>query len=64
MNDRREGTHSGELQYAASNVAPEAAIRSMFGVRTNGCPYADDHIGPCSSDIITRKLGRFMPNTL
>ena len=27
-----------ELQYAASNVVPLSASRSIFGVRTRGCP--------------------------
>ena len=35
-NDSREGTHSGALQYAASNVTPCSARRSMFGVAMNG----------------------------
>jgi hypothetical protein len=36
--DARDGAHSGEAQYAASNTAPSRARAARFGADTNGCP--------------------------
>ena len=55
--DIRDGTQTGHWQYAASNNAPSAASRSMFGVRTRGWPVQPKKSHRCWSDIRNRMLG-------
>src|SRR5207248_8329595 len=57
MNEKREGAHSGLLQYADRNVMPPAARESRFGVRATEFPYAGSAPGVSWSAMSIRKLG-------
>src|SRR5437870_12158854 len=57
MNEKREGAHSGLLQYADRNVMPPAARESRFGVRATAFPYAGSASGVSWSAMSMRKLG-------
>src|SRR3954453_2292551 len=57
MNEARDGTHSGTLQYVFSKRTPRSASRWMFGVLMNGCPNGSLTNGLCSSVMMIRMFG-------
>lgn len=49
----REGVQTGEATNAFSNKTPSSAMRSMWGVSTQGrLPYADTMLRPCVSVVM------------
>ena len=54
------GSHSGELQYAASKRMPRAASASRFGVCTIGWPEVPVNCGASWSAMITTMFGRLV----